>query len=63
MVTRYPKTIEPGALGKENEVAERRVGEGKDEACRCKETSKMSPRELLKVMLSDLAFWKKGKKE
>ncbi len=62
MITRYPKTIKPGAPGKENKVAERRSGEGKNDACRCKETSKMSARELLKVMLSDLAFWTKEKK-
>ncbi len=36
--------------------------EGKDDACRCKETSQMTPRELLRVMISDLAFWKKEKK-
>lgn len=30
--------------------------------CRCKETSRMSPRELLKLMMSDLAFWKKADK-
>ncbi len=30
--------------------------------CRCKETSKMSPRELLKLMMKDLAFWKKAGK-
>lgn len=31
--------------------------------CRCKEVSEMSPRELLRTMMNDLAFWKKGKKE
>ncbi len=30
--------------------------------CRCKETADMKPRELLKQMVSDLAFWKKKKK-
>ena len=33
-----------------------------DDACRCKQTSKMTPRELLKLMMSDLAFWKRKKK-
>lgn len=34
-----------------------------EEDCRCKETSRMSPAELLKLMMNDLAFWKKdGKK-
>ena len=30
--------------------------------CRCEETAAMKPRELLKLMISDLAFWKKEKK-
>ena len=29
--------------------------------CRCKEVSTLSPGELLRVMLNDLAFWKKVK--
>ncbi len=44
------KTTEPSATG------------GKDEACRCKEASRMKPRELLELMMNDLAFWKKAKK-
>jgi hypothetical protein len=31
-------------------------------ACRCEETAAMKPGELLKLMISDLAFWKKAKK-
>lgn len=27
--------------------------------CRCKEVSKKTPKELLRVMLSDFAFWKR----
>jgi hypothetical protein len=34
----------------------------KREICRCKEASKMSPGQLLKLMMDDLAFWRKGKK-
>jgi hypothetical protein len=30
--------------------------------CRCKETAEMTPRELLRRMMNDLAFWKKEKK-
>jgi hypothetical protein len=37
------------------------AGEG-DNACRCKETAAMNPRELLKLMWSDLTSWKKSKK-
>lgn len=32
-----------------------------EEACRCKEVSKRSFPELLKLMLKDLAFWRKTK--
>jgi hypothetical protein len=31
--------------------------------CRCKEASRMTPRELLKLMIGDLTFWKKADKE
>jgi hypothetical protein len=44
---------QPGASAHESE-------HGK--ACRCEETAAMKPRELLKLMISDLAFWKKAKK-
>ena len=36
---------------------------GNDTVCRCKETAKMSPGQLLKLMVSDLAFWVRAKKE
>ena len=60
MITRFQKTVDPG--GKENETAEGRAGAGTDDTCRCKEASKMTPGELLKLMMSDLTFWKKEKK-
>jgi hypothetical protein len=63
MITRYPKTVDSAAPGKEKKAAEDRARAGKDDDCRCKETSKMTPRELLGLMISDLAFWKKSKKE
>ncbi|MBI4688936.1 MAG: hypothetical protein HY754_01480 [Nitrospirae bacterium] len=34
---------------------------GSEDACRCKEVSKKSFSELLKLMLGDLAFWGKKK--
>lgn len=61
MITRYKKTIDPGP-GKEKKPADRQTGTGKDDDCRCKEASEMKPRGLLKLMISDLAFWKKAKK-
>ena len=62
MIIRYPKTVDPGGPGKEKKAAENQTGAGKDDTCRCKETSKMTPRELLGLMFSDLVFWKKAKK-
>lgn len=62
MITRYPKTVDPEGPGKEKKAAEDQTKAGKEDACRCKETSKMTPRELLGLMINDLAFWKKPKK-
>ncbi len=32
-----------------------------EDGCRCKEVSKMKPAEMLRLVISDLAFWKKAK--
>jgi len=61
MSIRNPKTADPGRPGKDEKSAELPAGIGKDDACRCKEASDMSPGQLLKLMVSDLAFWKKMK--
>jgi hypothetical protein len=61
MIVRYPKTAGPGGPGIDERSAEPRAGAGKDDDCRCKAASEMSPGELFKLMVSDLAFWKKGK--
>jgi len=37
--------------------------EAKNEPCRCKEASTMTPRELIKLMIDDLTFWKKPGKD
>jgi hypothetical protein len=48
----------------EKDVREKGKEDGKrGEACRCKEASNMTPKELLGLMMSDLAFWKKEKKK
>lgn len=62
MVTGYEKNVPPRGPGKEKEPAESKAGVSKDDACRCKEASEKTPRELLRLMISDLAFWKKAKK-
>jgi hypothetical protein len=36
--------------------------EGGEESCRCKEVAKKTPKELLKVAIDDLSFWRKTKK-
>ncbi len=62
MIIRYQKTVDPDGRGAGEKAEERQSGTGKDVTCRCKETSQMTPRELLRLMISDLAFWKKTKK-
>jgi hypothetical protein len=62
MVIRNLKTLASGGPGKENKDADEHEGAGHNDACRCKEASEMKPRELLRLMISDLAFWKKTKK-
>lgn len=62
MVTDSLKTVPPSNPEKEKGPAASHAGEGKDGTCRCKEASKMTPRELLRLMFSDLTFWKREKK-
>jgi len=62
MITRRPKTVVQSSSEQENKSAEDQAAAGKDDPCRCKEASKMTPRELLELMMGDLAFWKKEKK-
>lgn len=62
MIIRYPKNVDPGSPGKDEKAAGSRAGTDEEDACRCKKASEMSPGELFKFMVSDLAFWKKIKK-
>lgn len=62
MSIQYQKTVDPGGPEKEKKAEERPHPAGTEEDCRCKEASKMSPRELFTLMMHDLAFWKKAKK-
>ncbi len=39
--------------------AERKMEDVGEDSCRCKEVSKKTIPQMLKLMLSDLAFWKK----
>jgi hypothetical protein len=60
MFTHKQRTDEPKGQGRGKKASELQAG---DEVCRCKEAAKMTPRELLKLMMDDLVFWKKAKKD
>ncbi len=62
MIIRYPKKVDSGYTEKVKDSEEIRATRGKEDSCRCKETSEMTARELISLMISDLAFWKKTKK-
>ena len=62
MIARDQKTVDAGSSGEEKQTEVPQAGAGSGDACRCKEASAMTPRQLLGLMLSDLAFWKKAKK-
>ena len=62
MIIRYPRTVDEDGLEKERKAGKHQEKADKDDACRCKEVSEMTPRQLLGIMFSDLAFWKKSKK-
>jgi hypothetical protein len=57
------RTAGPGGREKEHEAADTQTRIGKDDPCRCKEASTMTPRELLKLMIGDLTFWKNANKK
>lgn len=53
-----------GYKGKSSRESEKTAGQEADlseDACRCKEVSKKTVPEMLRLMLDDLAFWKKAK--
>jgi len=62
-ITGNHKPADPGGAGKEHEAKVPQVTEIHDDSCRCKEASTMSPRELLRLMIGDLTFWKKANKK
>ena len=55
-----PAGSDKGPL-KKGKPGEKGAGEADEENCRCQEVSKKTVPELLKIMISDLAFWKKAK--
>lgn len=64
MIVRYPKdTSSAGTREESKSPAPDESGHVHNDTCRCEETSKMTPRELLGLMMNDLAFWKKKGKQ
>ena len=63
MITEKHKPADRDSAGKEHEAAAQQEREMHDDSCRCKEASTMSPRELLRLMIGDLTFWKKMNKK
>ncbi|MGD0283524.1 MAG: hypothetical protein ABSB95_14305 [Dissulfurispiraceae bacterium] len=47
-----------GFSGKQPQEKEEPSGQVAEDSCRCKEASKKTPLELLKLMIDDMAFWK-----
>jgi len=62
MTAEYQKKDHREGPGEKKIITEQHAAADSDGICRCKEISKMTPQELLKLMFSDLAFWKKAKK-
>lgn len=62
-MTRHRKQSAGSGKGPfEKEKSKERESEGvSDDSCRCKEVSKKRLPEMLKLMVSDLAFWRKAK--
>jgi hypothetical protein len=63
MIVPYEKTGGRDDGEKEKKNSEKPDGMNPSETCRCKETSKMTPGELLKLMIKDLASWRRAKRD
>ena len=59
MVPQGSKNMPAVESEKKNGAAAPQAG---DDACRCKAVAEMTPRQLLGLMMRDLAFWKRTKK-
>ncbi len=60
MLARSHKTVDPE---QQKTTRESQAGTANEENCRCKKVSEMKPGDLLRLMMSDLAFWKRPKKD
>jgi hypothetical protein len=61
MTAEREKTVQTGGPENEKKTAGPQP-QTEGDACRCKETAIMTPRQLLRLMVNDLSFWKKEKK-
>ncbi len=59
MKVREQKTADSGRGSEAKETPKEGKAREGEENCRCKEVSKKNTRGLIKLMLSDLSFWKK----
>jgi len=60
-MTRHQRQHEDSDKRDDAHSGERKMEEGSDIVCRCKEVSKKTFPEMIRLMISDLAFWKKTK--
>jgi len=60
---RLRQVADPGSDDRtKGSAEEQKAGDGGEDSCRCKEASQKTFPDLLRLMISDLAFWKKNKK-
>ena len=62
-MTQHQRQIDDSDKRDDAQSGERKMEGENDIICRCKEVSKKSFPEMIKLMISDLAFWKKTKKQ
>ncbi|HYA87414.1 MAG TPA: hypothetical protein VEI57_10170 [Nitrospirota bacterium] len=62
MITRYQNTRDLSGPENEKKNEKKQADAVNDDGCRCKEIANMTPRQLLGLMINDLAFWKNIKK-
>jgi len=52
MIIHYPKTVGQGKPDTENAASATQAGRVTEEACRCKEASQMTPRQLMEKIIN-----------
>lgn len=63
MTKHREQTAEPDKKTLEGQTsAGNELGKAGEDDCRCKEVSKMKPSDMFKLVINDLAFWRKAKR-